>query len=259
MSPPPLPRIAILGAGNVATHLALSFGHEVVAQIWARDIVKARALAERVGTSATSSLDDIIDDADLYIISVSDDAIAQLAARLQGRRGLWTHTSGSIPASVLDGVGTERGVFYPLQTFSADREVDMPRVPIFLEASSPEAMDTLRRAAHLLTPRVYEADSERRRRLHIAAVFACNFTNYMWVAADRLLGDDGLDLSVLAPLIEATAAKAVAGNPEAGQTGPARRGDRGVIASHEAMLADRPELREIYTLISQSILNHYAK
>jgi predicted short-subunit dehydrogenase-like oxidoreductase (DUF2520 family) len=249
-------RIVLLGSGNVATHLAEAFGAHVV-QIWSRNYENAQRLAEHVGANAVENLDDVATDADVYIISVSDDAIAPLAARLKGRRGVWAHTSGSIPANVLDGVGDAHGVFYPLQTFSRDVDVDMSEVPLFIEASTPEATSLLKEVARMFTTHIYDADSQRRRKLHIAAVFACNFSNYMWMMADKLLNEEGLDIRVFAPLIEATFAKAMTTGPEAGQTGPARRGDCSVIASHEAMLST--EDREIYSLLSSSILKHFNK
>jgi predicted short-subunit dehydrogenase-like oxidoreductase (DUF2520 family) len=249
-------RIVLLGSGNVATHLAEAFGSRVV-QIWSRNYENARLLAARVGAEAVEDVDDITDDADIYIISVSDDAIAPLAARLTGRRGVWAHTSGSIPADVLAGVGDAHGVFYPLQTFSREVDVDMSEVPLFVEANSDDAVALLKDAARLFTTHIYDADSQRRRKLHIAAVFACNFANYMWLEADKLLKDEGLDIRVFSPLIDATLTKAMTTGPEAGQTGPARRGDRSVIASHEAMLSG--DDREIYALLSSSILKHFNK
>jgi predicted short-subunit dehydrogenase-like oxidoreductase (DUF2520 family) len=170
---------------------------------------------------------------------------------------VWAHTSGSIPADVLAGVGDAHGVFYPLQTFSREVDVDMSEVPLFVEANSDDAVALLKDAARLFTTHIYDADSQRRRKLHIAAVFACNFANYMWLEADKLLKDEGLDIRVFSPLIDATLTKAMTTGPEAGQTGPARRGDRSVIASHEAMLSG--DDREIYALLSSSILKHFNK
>lgn len=247
-------RIVLLGSGNVATHLAEALGPRLI-QIWSRNYAHAISLAEATGAEAIENLEAIATDADLYIMSVSDDAIAPLALRLKGMHGIWAHTSGSIGVDALDGVGDAHGVFYPLQTFSRNVDVDMSQVPVFVEANNPEATVMLENTAAIFTSHIYRADSERRRKLHIAAVFACNFANYMWLKADRLLAGEGLDIRVFAPLIEATLAKAMTTGPEAGQTGPARRGDRSVIASHEAMLDD--DDREIYSMLSSSILKHF--
>lgn len=249
-------RIVLLGSGNVATHLARALAPNII-QVWSRNPRHAETLALNIGAEAIENLNDIAPDADLYLISVSDDAIIPLAEQLQGRKGIWAHTSGSIPATALKGVGDAHGVFYPLQTFSRDVDVDITQVPLFIEASTPEAADKLKKTAAIFTSHIYDADSDRRRRLHIAAVFACNFANYMWLKADTLLREEGLDIRVFAPLIEATLTKAMTTGPRDGQTGPARRGDRSVIASHETML--HGDDREIYSLISASILKYFNK
>lgn len=249
-------RIVLLGSGNVATHLTKVLAPNIV-QIWSRNPRHAETLAHDIGAEAVENINDITLEADLYLISVSDDAIIPLAMQLKGRKGIWAHTSGSIPATALDGVGDAHGVFYPLQTFSRDVDVDMAQVPVFVEASTPEAAGKLKKTAAIFTSHIYDADSDRRRRLHIAAVFACNFANYMWLKADTLLHDEGLDIRVFAPLIEATLTKAMTTGPRDGQTGPARRGDRSVIASHESML--QGDDREIYSLLSDSILKYFNK
>ncbi len=251
------PRIVILGAGNVATHLALSLSKKAdIIQIYNHRLPAATTLASKVGAQAVDSLDDLDKSADLYIISIKDDAIAGLASMLRGiYGGVWAHTSGSTPAGVLQGVGDAHGVLYPLQTFSKEAEVDMKEVPFFIEASSDSARKLLESTAGLISDHIYEADSDRRKRLHIAAVFACNFTNYMWSKADGLLKADGLDISVFRSLISATFEKAMAISPETGQTGPARRGDKAIMASHEAMLDG--EEAELYIILSESIFNHY--
>lgn len=250
-------RIVLLGAGNVATHLGLALAGRVV-QVWSRTAASAQRLASRIGghCAVAASPADIAEDADLYVVAVSDDAIAPLARQLRGRRGTWVHTSGSVAADALAGVGDAHGVFYPLMTFTREARLDMARVPVFVEASTPEALAQLRAAAALFTTHIYDADSDSRRRLHIAAVFACNFTNYMWLCAERLLAAEGLPIGIFAPLLEATLDKAMTIGPEAGQTGPARRGDRTVVAAHQAMLSG--DVRDIYTLLSEAILNHYA-
>ncbi len=251
------PRIVILGAGNVATHIASALaGKADIIQIYNHRLENAQTLALKVGAKAVDSLSEIDSDADLYIISVKDDAIAQLTGRLKNfDKGIWVHTSGSTPSEALSGVGEAHGVLYPLQTFSKETEVDMSEVPFFIEASSEEALDLIEDTARLVSAKIHHADSERRKRLHIAAVFACNFTNYMWTRADSLLHKDGLDIRVFRSLIMATIDKAMEISPEKGQTGPARRGDKAVMAQHEAMLGG--ENAELYRVLSDSIFNHY--
>lgn len=251
------PRIAILGAGNVATHLASALaGKADIIQVYNHRIESALTLATKVGAEAIDSLSEIDGDADLYIISVKDDAIANLAEKLQNfDRGIWVHTSGSIPADVLSGIGEAHGVLYPLQTFSKETEVDMSDVAFFIEASSVKAVSLIEDTARLISDKIHHADSEQRKRLHVAAVFACNFTNYLWTQADELLHRDGHDIRVFRSLIMATINKAMEISPEKGQTGPARRGDKAVMAQHEAMLSG--ESAELYRMLSDSIFNHY--
>lgn len=252
--------VVILGSGGVATSLARALDDTVgysVRQIFSPHLAHAEALAGKLAVAeAIDRVEDMIPDADIVIISVTDDAVAQLVASLIPRPDtLWLHTSGSLPASILATLGPRYGVLYPLQTFSRSREVRMARVPIFIEASTDEAMVTLRRLADNLSDTVHEADSERRRRLHVAAVFACNFANHLWAIADELLTADGLSFDVLVPLLKETLEKAADDNPSDGQTGPARRGDRSVMEAHQAMLS--PANAEIYRLLSQSIISRY--
>ncbi len=156
---------------------------------------------------------------------------------------------------VLAGRSERFGVFYPLQTFSKDREVEMSQVPVFIEGNTPKVTDQIRAMAEAVSHKVHYADGDLRRRMHIAAVFACNFTNYMFTVADDLLRADGLTLVVLHPLLAETVRKAMQGAPSLGQTGPAVRGDREVVECHASMLT--PELAEIYRLLSDSIYQRH--
>ena len=253
------PRIVILGAGNVATHLALNFAKKAdVVQIYNHRLDNAELLAEKVGASATDKITELDDTADLYIIAVKDDAISQIASQLRDVGfGVWVHTSGSTPADVLDGIGKANGVLYPLQTFSKDSEIKIEEVPFFIESSSENATETIDRIARMISPNIHHIDSEQRKRLHIAAVFACNFPNYLWTISDGLLKDDGLDISVFKSLITATIEKALEISPEKGQTGPARGGDKKIMDEHESMLSG--EAADIYRILSEHIYNHYHK
>lgn len=249
-------KICLLGAGNVATHLAKRLGKAVV-QVYAPTLEHARSVAAEIpGCEATDKLGKIIPDADLYLIAVKDDAIEPLAAALPAFPGVWAHTSGSVDLGVLERAGKQqRGVVYPMQTFSKNAEVDFSQIPVFVEGSDQTTLAELKRFAACLTEKVYEADSHRRRRLHVAAVFACNFANLMWLEADELLKADGLDIKAMLPLIEATVEKLRVLSPREAMTGPARRGDNAVIAKHLAML--HGSKRDIYGLLSHEIEKQY--
>jgi predicted short-subunit dehydrogenase-like oxidoreductase (DUF2520 family) len=145
------------------------------------------------------------------------------------------------------------GVIYPLQTFSKHRKVDFKQIPIFIEVKHEGDLGTLDYMAHRLTDKVYRVSSEGRKRLHLAAVFACNFTNHMYALAQELLDDYGLPFDVMLPLIDETTQKVHRLSPKQAQTGPAARGDKKVMDAHRKMLADKPQLECIYQLLSDSI------
>ena len=170
-------RIAVIGSGNVATHLATAV--DGVVQICSPNMANAAALAEKVGCDATNSTSGLAD-ADIYIVAVKDDAIAAVLESVptRCRKALWMHTSGSVGKSVFDGLGYDRyGVFYPLQTFSKSVDLDMSRVPFFIEGSDERTADEIRQLALSVSTTVYIADSHLRQQMHVAAVFACNFSH----------------------------------------------------------------------------------
>lgn len=254
-------KIVFLGAGNVASHLAPALersGVGQVSQVYSRTLDSAASLCAFLrSANPVCDVSQIETDADIYIVSLVDHAVGEaLSAVPPTRRDpLWLHTSGSLSMEVLAGRSDSFGVFYPLQTFSKDRDVDMSQVPIFIEGNTPEVTERIRTMAETVSGKVYYADGDLRRRMHIAAVFACNFTNYMFTVADDLLRADGLSLEVLHPLLAETVRKAMTGLPERGQTGPAVRGDMVVVERHASMLPD--DLAEIYRLLSESIYKRH--
>lgn len=249
--------IAFIGAGNLATNLAVALykkGFRVV-QIYSRTEESAGKLAQAVEASCTTDLNEVVTDAQLYVVSLKDDAFLELLPRMvEGRgQGLWVHTAGSISMNVWQGQAERFGVFYPMQTFTKARLVDFREIPVFVESNSEADTRFLKDIAAALSGCVYECTSEERQSLHLAAVFACNFTNHMYALASRLLAKYNLPFEAMLPLIDETARKVHAMNPQAAQTGPAVRYDRQVIDKHLAMLSDEPEMRQIYRLLSESI------
>lgn len=250
----------IIGAGNVASALApaLEAAGIDISQVWSRNPDNAARLASALKNPAqpVSDLSQIRQGEDLYLVSVADDAIRPIAERMKGFGGLWAHTSGSVAADALSGITDTYGVFYPLQTFTRGIAVDMTEVPMYIEGSDDASRQTLLETARRISRRVNMADSSRRRRLHAAAVFACNFVNYMWTVADDILREEGDDISVLFPLIEETMRKMkTTVDPAAVQTGPARRNDKGVMEGHTRLLS--AEQTELYRKISENIINRY--
>lgn len=227
-----------------------------VRQIYSRDIANARVIASAIdGCEAISSLDTLAPDIDFYLISVRDDVVADVVRATESiKHGLWAHTSGSVPADILSGKEFY-GVFYPLQTFTKGKSLNLREVPFFIEGNDKKSLDRLMKLAAFVSDKVYEADSDRRKKLHVAAVFACNFANLMWIEADGLLKDEGLAIDVFYPLLRETLSKLNKMSPLDAQTGPARRGDVGVIKKHLSMLDG--DKAEIYKLLSDNILKIY--
>lgn len=245
-------RIVIIGSGNVAEALALRLSGRGLVQIFARNRERGRKVAEMAHTGWS---DNLLAEADAYLISVTDSAIREVAASLNFPKGaVVAHTAGSGTLEMLpESIGL-RAIVYPFMTFSAGKKVDFESVHLFLEASSEEAMRRAEELASLLSPLVHHADGGRRGYLHIAGVFASNFANDMFAAAGEILAEAGIPFDVVSPLIAETAQKAASsGNPVLVQTGPAARNDRETIRRHLEILAGNKDLRDIYEKITDDI------
>lgn len=248
--------ITIVGSGNLAEALAAAVAQlgDIRLTIAARNELRGRELAEKCRTrwvpTGTS-----LHDTELCIIAVSDAAIASTAASLDlPDSAVVVHTSGAMPFDILPVRFAGRGSFYPFQTFTAGREVDFSKIPIFIEGSDHETEAAIDAFARRLSSRTAHADSQTRRRIHLAGVFACNFANRMFGIGGEIAEEAGFGFDILRPLIAETAAKALsAESPAEVQTGPAVRGDRGSQKRHLEMLSNNPKLADIYNLISENI------
>ncbi len=247
-------RVVIIGSGNVATSIALALNDKCeMVQIYSRTLANAQELARKVGCQAISDLRNVAPDADVYIISVKDDAIASMVDAVPDNGALWLHTSGSTPIEVFRKKRTRYGVLYPMQSFSKSHPARMSEVHIFTEGSDSFASKEVKELASLMTKNVHEASSKERERLHIAAVFACNFTNHMFTLSSEVLDEAGIPFDAMLPLIKTTIAKLDSMTPQESQTGPAARGDVKIIEKHlKSLHADK---RKIYKLLSQSIMD----
>jgi predicted short-subunit dehydrogenase-like oxidoreductase (DUF2520 family) len=245
-------RIAIIGTGNVAWQFAKAF-HEKhnVEFIYGRNANKAERLAQTVESKFSTSLDQLPRDLNLYLIAISDDQIQTVAGQIPKVSGIVAHTSGSVDLTVIP--HKKSGVFYPLQTLSKEKIVDWRKVPLCVESQDAETLETLTELGSDLTENVQLIDSQQRRAIHLAAVFACNFSNHMMANAQELLRESELDFSILKPLIEETVEKALEVGPDNAQTGPAIRGDENTLVKHRNLLENHAQLLEIYNLVSQSI------
>ncbi|MDE6301582.1 MAG: DUF2520 domain-containing protein [Muribaculaceae bacterium] len=249
--------IALAGSGNVATHLARALrdaGHKIVAVASAHAENAAR-LASETGAAAVETVSELpVGSCDVVIIAVSDSAVESVASELPVSDAIVAHTSGSVPLSALTARHPNAGVFYPLQTFSRTAEVDISKVPFFIEGSDARVAESLTELARQLSDNVHPADSAVRARLHIAGVLTSNFPIYLLEMAREVLGDIPLD--VVEPLAYASLAKAFAHSPLKAITGPARRGDVSVIHRQAANITDALHQR-IYLDLSEAILRQF--
>jgi predicted short-subunit dehydrogenase-like oxidoreductase (DUF2520 family) len=226
--------LLLVGKGNVATHLHdtfLSIDNIVFTQISSRDLKN-------------------IPKADITIIAVSDDAIAEVSSKIKNT--FVVHTSGACSINELKNT-TNKGVFYMLQTFSKDKKVDFNEVPFCLEAENKKDEEQLKELANLIGEKIYSINSEQRKALHVAAVFVNNFTNYMYNIGSDICKEHQVPFDILLPLIKETASKIETLSPEKAQTGPAIRKDKTTIKNHLDLL--NKEQQKIYKLITKSIQN----
>jgi predicted short-subunit dehydrogenase-like oxidoreductase (DUF2520 family) len=250
--------VVVIGSGNVAWHLAPAL-HKAgwqVAEVCSRTLSQAEELAGRFRATASDECAEIKPDADFYLLAVPDAKITAVAEAMPAVSGVVCHTSGITPVQVLNRF-KNFGVFYPLQTFSKNKPVDLQEVPFCLEASSQEIYSILETLAGQLSRRVYSVSSEQRMKLHLAAVWVNNFTNHLFAQAQSYLEENGLDKELLYPLMRETVDKLQYLPASEAQTGPARRGDRTTLSKHLKMLEDHAELKEVYQLFSRQILKKY--
>lgn len=256
-------RIVIIGSGNVATHLSIALCNagNNIEQVYSPTLEHAEELAAKLTSNknvckACSNLHDICTDADIYIFSIKDDALptvaAEVAHAISHPNAIFLHTAGSVPMDVFQGIAGRYGVIYPMQTFSKNRHVSFKNVPCFIEGNSSETTALIRTLAEDISRSVHEVSSEKRKTLHLAAVFACNLTNHCYRLAEKVLEEDELDFSLFLPLIDETARKVHELSPREAQTGPMVRYDRTVMDRQMAMLND-PRVRQIYQLMADSI------
>lgn len=250
-------KVSIIGSGNVAQHLIQAFQLDnsiEIVQVFARTKKNLEHLldSDRI-TSDYSQLQV----ADIYIIAVSDDAIAEVSAALPFNNQLVVHTSGTVALTSI-AITNRRGVFYPLQTFSKDKAVNFKTIPICLEAENEKDLKTLSSIASSVSDAIYEINSDQRKALHVAAVFVNNFVNHLYQMGNEICEENQIPFNILKPLIQETANKIESLSPKEAQTGPAKRNDLKTIIAHEQFLTDEKQAT-IYKLLTQSIQNNGKK
>ncbi len=255
-------RIAFIGAGNVAWHLAPALenaGYPVV-EVYSQSKKNASKLIDRLyQAEVNADLDFSSSKAELFIIAVSDDAIAEVSQNLVlPDRAVVVHTSGAQSLGVLGYTAADAtGVFYPLQTFSKSKKVSFSDIPICIEAEDHKTEKLLKAIAKDISKKVYTLSSTDRKALHVAAVFASNFTNHCLMLAEQILKSKNIEFDILKPLVIETVNKALEIGPVNSQTGPAKRHDFQTLDGHMSFLEENEELAELYRLISQNIVDNY--
>ena len=268
-------QIVFLGSGNLATNLSLALkaaGEEII-QIFSRTQENAQALADKLHCASCTSISDIRTDADVYIFSIKDDALPSLIEQLSEhltnhhhpspntQHPIFLHTAGSVPMSVFPDntltpntqhLSPNYGVLYPMQTFSKDRSVNFREIPCFVEACDSDTLEAIKGIASKVSDHVLEMSSEKRKKLHLAAVFACNMTNHCYRLAEKVLEEEGIDFSLYLPLIQETANKVKELSPRKAQTGPMVRYDKTIMDAQIALINDE-RTRQIYRLMADSI------
>ena len=247
-------KIVIIGSGNVAYHLAKAFTQNniEVSQIFGRNEVELNKISEELNIPYSTKE---LADADLYLISVSDSAVEQVSDLIKTEKALVAHTSGSLPIETLNG-DYRKASFYPLQTFSKTKNLDYSKIPFFIEAENQIDEKSLFELASLISDNVETSDYEKRKYIHLTAVFACNFVNHLFARAKEISDSQDLDFNYFIPLIDETVEKIHHLEPKSAQTGPAVRGDERVLKLHEVLITDE-EHRKIYNTMNESIKKMY--
>ncbi len=250
-------RVVILGSGNVASVLGdriIDAGHEVV-QVYSRNIKHAATLGHQVKSSFTNDLREINTIADIYLIAVVDNAVAEVAEGLIEVKGLVIHTAGSVPLASLSKHATT-GILYPLQSLRKGRQTDAG-LPLLVDGSDVKARGMVSAFARSISSTIQEAGDEERLKLHVAAVFLNNFSNHLLTLGSDYCKREKLNFDLLKPLVKETASRLDEFEPNQVQTGPAVRNDRSTILKHQSMLTGYPDMSEIYKIFTEKITAYY--
>lgn len=247
-------KITIIGSGNVAYHLAKAFVEKgiKVNQIFARNETALKEISSELNIPYSSQN---LDEADLYFITVKDDVIAEVSEIIKNPSALVAHTSGSTSKNILKG-NYRKASFYPLQTFSKSKKLDYSEIPFFIDSDLEEDKEILKKLAKKISKNVMLVDDEKRKYIHLTAVFACNFVNHLFARAKEISDSQNIPFEYFYPLIRETIDKIHYLDPKKAQTGPAVRNDERILSLHEQLI-DNEEQKQIYKVINHSIKKMY--
>ena len=250
-------KIVCIGAGKLASQLMPALehaGYEVV-QVYSRTLTHAKALANQLKhTIATDDLSHLQKEAEFYFFALKDDVMEDVAKELgylENEKSIFLHTSGILPLKAIP--FKRKGIFYPLQTFSPGHAVNWKKTPILVTGENDEITSALQVMASKISDLIFKVGDADRAALHVAAVFANNFTNHMLTLAEKICNEHHVSFEILKPIILETIEKALDSGPSNSQTGPAMRGDQQTIDKHLKMLDEDPGLQELYLKITKSI------
>lgn len=252
-------KIYLIGCGNLGLHLGLALKEKGFnfSGVYSRKKEKAEKAANLLNCPAIYNLYNIPPDTKIIILSVPDKALIEISEKLNSPEQIIFHTSGSVEMDIIKNISSKYGVFYPLQTFSKNRNIKFNDIPLFIEASDKITLNLLSEISNKLSTNVNYLNSEKRKILHLAAVFACNFSNFMIYNAEKILEDYNLPKEFLYPLIKETYLKAIEKGAINSQTGPAVRGDKIIINKHLKILSNSHNKRNIYELLSNYITDEF--
>ena len=247
-------KIAILGSGNVAYHLAKMFKEKniPISQIFGRNEKDLQEISEQFEIPFSTTE---LADAELYFIAVNDDAVAAISKNIKNQNSLVAHTSGSLPKEILEG-NYRKASFYPLQTFSKSKMLQYSEIPFFVEAENEADSQILENLALKISEKVMKSDYEKRKYIHLTAVFACNFVNHLFARAKEISDSQQIPFDYFLPLIKETTSKIEKIEPKLAQTGPAIRNDEKILQLHEALITEEEHLK-IYQVMNESIKKMY--
>jgi len=251
-------KIALIGAGKLATNLAISLkkrGFRIL-EVYNRSREPGTKLAEKVSSSYINDLSKLTDKADLYALAVSDSALQEMSDKIHLSNQMIIHFSGTADIDILKGSSSNYGVLYPPQTFTLRQSAGFLNIPLCIEANNSDCERKLSAFAATFSDKIFKVSSDQRKTIHLSAIFASNFTNFMYSIAEDLLTGKNLPMSLLEPIIKKTKANAMWKNIFSLQTGPAIREDFEIIRNHLDILSEKQEYKEIYRIITESIITY---
>lgn len=248
-------KLSIIGSGNVATVLGRLFKQNgfIINEVVSRNKTHALQLANELNAVCVDNISALFKNSDVYIIAVNDDAVELLSNQLIVDKKVVVHTCGSVSINVLKNASENFGVLYPLQSLRKEISYS-PGIPFLIDANNDDSKKIIQKLAKSISGNVTEANDEQRLKYHLSAVIVSNFTNHLFALTKQYCKTNNIEFSLLIPLIEETVNRLHKYDPGEMQTGPAKRNDQSTIQKHLTLLKNLPQLKDIYKIMSDSII-----